>query len=300
MKRIGRILFCLLPLFITFVLQNLISIPLCGVSALTIVLQNYRSGIPLMELYEKIVAFWSTSDFLIALSASYAVAALFLFGFWYWKKYANTQELISAKNAFNPWIVASLALLAVGLQYVTTYLTTFVGIMRPDWMRAYESLAEMAGFDSASPLLVAYSCLIAPISEELIFRGVTLGCAKKAMPAAAAVCLQAVLFGIFHMNIIQGIYAAFLGLFLGYLCEEGGSITIPILLHAFFNFSGTFLSRYLYFHIEQPFFFLLWLTVGVLLTYTGIFLFQHGVMVRDLPKEFAKSHASRLNSKASE
>ena len=33
--------------------------------------------------------------------------------------------------------------------------------------------------------------------------------------------------------------------------------------------------------MEQPFFFLLWLTVGVLLTYAGIFLFQHGIAVRD-------------------
>ena len=89
-------------------------------------------------------------------------------------------------------------------------------------------------------------------------------------------------FGIFHMNIIQGIYAAFLGLFLGYVCEESGTIAAAILFHAVFNLCGTFFNPYMYYHMEQPFFFLLWLTVGVLLTYAGIFLFQHGTAVRDM------------------
>ncbi|KAI4448879.1 hypothetical protein C823_003406 [Eubacterium plexicaudatum ASF492] len=83
------------------------------------------------------------------------------------------------------------------------------------------------------------------------------------------------------MNIIQGIYAAFLGLFIGYLKEAGGSIAIPIVFHAFFNIFGSFAGDSMYYHMEQPFFFLLWLTVGVLLTYAGIFLFQYGISVRD-------------------
>lgn len=280
MKRVGRILFCLLPLLITIGLQNLVSIPLCGISAVITVLQNYQSQIPLMELYEKIILVWSSSTFVIGLSALYAVSALVLFGFWYWKKLAGEQEQVPIRNAFNIWIVAAMLLLAIGLQYVTSYLMSFVAALRPDWMRAYEALIESAGLDTLSPLLVIYSCIIAPVSEELIFRGVTFGYAKKAMPVIWAVCLQAVLFGVFHMNIIQGIYAAFLGLFLGYIRETGGTVAVPMLLHAFFNFCGTFLNPYMYYRADQPFFFLLWLTAGVLLTYAGIFLFQHGVMLR--------------------
>ena len=60
-----------------------------------------------------------------------------------------------------------------------------------------------------------------------------------------------------HMNIIQGIYAAFLGLFLGYVCEESGTIAAAILFHAVFNLCGTFFNPYMYYHMEQPFFFLL-------------------------------------------
>ena len=281
MKRIGRFLFCLLPLIITIVLQNLITVPICGITAIALVLKNKHAGISFDDLLNELFSLWSTGPFIIFVSMTYAIVALIIFGFWYRKKLAPAQERIAIKSAFNPWIVFSLLLLSVGLQYVISYLMNFIGMLRPDWMQSYSDLIDTAGISTPSALTLMYSLLIAPVSEELIFRGVTFGYAKKALPLAGAICLQAVLFGVFHLNIIQGIYAAFLGLFIGYLCETGGSIAIPILFHAFFNTFGSLASASMYYHMEQPFFFLFWLTVGVLLTYGGIFMFQHGVRVRD-------------------
>lgn len=281
MKRIGRFLFCLLPLIITIVLQNLISIPICGITAIALVLKNNRTGISWDELLNELFSLWSTGPFIIFVSMTYAIAALVIFGFWYRKKIAPMQERVAVRSAFNPWIVCSLLLLSVGLQYVISYLMNFIGMLRPDWMQSYSDLIDTAGIGTPSVLTILYAVIIAPVSEELIFRGVTFGYAKKALPLTGAVCLQAVLFGIFHLNMIQGIYAAFLGLFIGYLCQAGGSLAIPILFHAFFNTFGSLASASMYYHMEQPFFFLLWLTVGVLLTYAGIFMFQHGIRVRD-------------------
>ncbi len=280
MKRIRCILFCLLPLIITLVLQVLASIPVYGITAIAAILKNYYLGMPFDEISNGLLSLWSSSTFIIWVSMIYAVFALILFGFWYRKKIAADQELIPISSAFNIQIISSLLILAVGLQYVVQYLMSFIGAIRPDWMQSYADLSESAGLGSMSPLMLAYACIIAPVSEELIFRGVIFGHAKKTFSVVSAVCLQAVLFGIFHMNMIQGIYAAFLGLFLGYLCEAGGTIAVPMLFHSFFNLCGSLFNPYMYYHIEQPFFFLLWLTVGVLLTYAGIFLFQHGTFLR--------------------
>ncbi len=281
MKRIGRFLFCLLPLIITIVLQNLVSIPICGITAIAVLIKNNHTQISLDELINELLSIWSTGPFIIFVSMTYAIAALVIFGFWYRKKLAANQERVAVKAAFDLRIVFALLLLSFGLQYVIGYLMNFIGMLRPDWMQSYTELIDTAGIGTLSPLTIIYAVIIAPISEELIFRGVTLGYAKKIMPVTGAVCLQAVLFGIFHMNMIQGIYAAFLGLFIGYLKEAGGSIAIPIVFHAFFNIFGSFAGDSMYYHMEQPFFFLLWLTVGVLLTYAGIFLFQYGITVRD-------------------
>ena len=281
-KRIRCILFCLLPLIITLVLQILVSIPVCGVTVITALLKNYNHESAGSKTFNDLLSLWSSSSFIIWVSMLYAIAALILFGFWYYKKLAADQELVPVKYAFNIQIISSLFLLAAGLQYVVQYLMSFIGVVRPDWMQSYADLSESAGLGSMSPLTLVYACIIAPVSEELIFRGVTLGYAKKSLSVTAAIVLQAVLFGVFHMNIIQGIYAAFLGLFLGYLFEAGGSIAVAMLFHAFFNLCGSFFSPYMYYGIDQPFFFMLWLTVGVLLTYAGIFLFQHGTAVRDM------------------
>ncbi|MDE7313308.1 MAG: CPBP family intramembrane metalloprotease [Eubacterium sp.] len=281
MKRIGRILFCLLPLILTIILQNLVTVPICGITAMAVLFKNRGTNLPFAELINELLSLWSTAPFVIFVSMTYAIAALFIFGYWYRKKFARSQERVAVRSAFNPWIVFSLLLLSVGLQYVISYLMNFIGVLRPDWMQSYTELIDSAGIGTLSPLMLFYALIVAPISEELVFRGVTLGYAKKALPVAGAVCLQAVLFGIFHLNMIQGIYAAFLGLFIGYLHEAGGSVVIPMLFHAFFNSFGTLAGAGMFYHIEQPFFFLLWLTVGVLLTYAGIFLFQHGIQVRD-------------------
>lgn len=281
MKRIGRFLFCLLPLLITIVLQNLVSIPICGISAIVTILKNKNSGMSFDQLLKELLSLWSEGPFIIFVSMVYAISALVIFGYWYRKKLAPSQERVTIKSALNPQIIFALLLLSVGLQYVISYLMNFIGMLRPDWMQSYSELMDTAGIGTLSPLTIVYAIIIAPVSEELIFRGVTLGYAKKALPVTGAVCLQAILFGVFHMNMIQGIYAAFLGLFIGYLCEAGGSLIIPIVSHAFFNIFGSFATASMYYHMEQPFFFLLWLTVGVLLTYAGIFLFQHGIAVRD-------------------
>ena len=60
--------------------------------------------------------------------------------------------------------------------------------------------------DEPSLILVLYSVLIGPVCEELIFRGLTLKYAKRAMPFWVANFLQALLFGVFHMNMIQDVY----------------------------------------------------------------------------------------------
>lgn len=281
-KPIKHVLFCLMPLLLAFAVQFLVCIPVYGVSAISTILKYYGTGLTFTEIFNRLFMLWSSSSFIIWLSMLCSIASLCIFGFWYRKKLARQQERTAARYAINLRMILALFLLALGLQYVTAYVTSFVGAVRPDWMRAYQDLMNSVSFDeTVSPIMAFYACLIAPVSEELIFRGITLGYAKKAMSAAAAICLQAVLFGIFHMNMIQGIYAGLIGLFLGYLCETGGTVLIAMLFHAFFNFCGTFFNSILFYRTQQPFFFLLWLTVGVLLTYGGIFLFQHAVLVRD-------------------
>ena len=179
MKRIGRILFCLLPLFITVALQNLVSIPIFGITAIVSAIKSYQNSLSFSTLYNDLIALWTSGPFMIWISIIYAVTALFIFGFWYHKKLADTQEEVPVSSSLNIWIILSMLLLSIGLQYVVTYLTSFVGSIRPDWMQAYEDLMNMADIGSLSPLTITYACIIAPISEELISAALPLVMQKR-------------------------------------------------------------------------------------------------------------------------
>ena len=111
-----------------------------------------------------------------------------------------------------------------GTQFAANFIANLTGYIRPDWLQQYNKLFETSGITDTTFVTVLYSVILAPICEELIFRGITMRCARKALPFALANLMQAALFGLFHLNWIQGIYAFALGIVLGYVCEHGGSI----------------------------------------------------------------------------
>ena len=113
-------------------------------------------------------------------------------------------------------------------------------------METYQEMLETAGLDGNITLIMfVYSVLMAPISEELIFRGVTLRIAQRALPFWPANILQAALFGLFHMNPLQGCYTFVIGLILGYIVHKGGSIYHVIVFHFLFNLWGTSAAQWM-------------------------------------------------------
>lgn len=78
-----------------------------------------------------------------------------------------------------------------------------------------------------------YICVGAPIAEELLFRGLLLR-SLQPMGKRFAIIVTAVLFGLFHGNIIQAPFACIVGLVLGYVTVEY-SIGWAMVLHMFNN-----------------------------------------------------------------
>jgi len=77
--------------------------------------------------------------------------------------------------------------------------------------------------------------IMAPILEELIFRGVILDGLLKKYRATGAIFLSALLFGIVHLNPWQFVGAFLLGLLFGWVYWQTKSLLLTILLHFFNN-----------------------------------------------------------------
>lgn len=86
-------------------------------------------------------------------------------------------------------------------------------------------------------------CVMPAIAEELLFRGAFQGLMRPC-GSAAAIFAPALLFGVLHLNLAQGLTAFACGVFLDWLAERSGSILPGMLLHLVNN-ALAFLTIYL-------------------------------------------------------
>lgn len=157
--------------------------------------------------------------------------------------YSHTQRLSPA--CFG-WIV----LLGFAVQHVISLLMAAIYAIMPSAMDQYTEMIDSSGISQYSILWAVSTLILPPIVEEIIFRGLILQYLGRAGARfLVSNLIQAVLFGVFHMNFVQGIYTALLGFLLGWLAYRYDSILVPMVLHAIFNLFGTVLvdleSRFL-------------------------------------------------------
>lgn len=93
------------------------------------------------------------------------------------------------------------------------------------------------------PITLFIIGLVVPFVEEIVFRGAIMRNLKRHMPIAAVLVIQAALFGLYHMNLVQGFMAFFLGLNIGLAVYFSGSLWAGILIHALNNSISVILSR---------------------------------------------------------
>ena len=54
--------------------------------------------------------------------------------------------------------------------------------------------------------------IAAPVVEEILFRGIVLRSIRKFSPVWASILISSVLFGVYHLNIVQAAYATLMAL----------------------------------------------------------------------------------------
>ena len=100
---------------------------------------------------------------------------------------------------------------------------------------AYEQSAATA-FEGQNPiLLILATVVVGPMAEELIFRGMTYRRARHHLGCGWAMVISSLLFGLYHGNVIQFLYAAGLGFLLAALYEKSRSLLVPTLAHMAVN-----------------------------------------------------------------
>jgi len=131
-------------------------------------------------------------------------------------------------------------LLGIILNLLLSPLETVFAKLSPDTSNAYTSL--LGEILTGNPLLLLLGVgIIAPIAEEILFRFFVYENLKKVSVLYASV-FSSFLFGLMHLNPIQGIYGFLLGLLFVHQNNKKQSIAPSCLMHIGINSSTILLS----------------------------------------------------------
>ncbi len=143
----------------------------------------------------------------------------------------SVRRILGGRNLL--WIIA----LGIGCQFLVSGLLSLIQPFFDETFSDYNQTIDNL-FRGNIIVVVILTVIIAPITEELIFRGMVMGSLKTVISSLGANIFQAAAFGLYHMNLVQGIYAFILGLILGSMALRFHSVKASILLHMAVNASA--------------------------------------------------------------
>lgn len=85
------------------------------------------------------------------------------------------------------------------------------------------------------PLAILSFGIMAPIAEELLFRGILYNRLKKYMKVISAIFFSSLFFGLYHGDAVSGTYAFLMGCLIAYLYERMGNFYIAVAAHMVAN-----------------------------------------------------------------
>lgn len=77
--------------------------------------------------------------------------------------------------------------------------------------------------------------VISPVAEEIVFRGIVYNRLRRNYTLNIALIYSAIFFGLYHGNVVQGVYGFLLGLLMAVMYEKYGSFLVPVILHGAAN-----------------------------------------------------------------
>lgn len=137
--------------------------------------------------------------------------------------------------------ILCLVLLGIVLQFVVSVLLGLILPFFPETNAAYQELVENL-VPGNSLLSFVITGLLAPIGEEFIFRGVTISLMEEEISFGWINLMQAFLFGVYHMNLVQFIYAFAIGMILGLVLKKYRNLKACIIVHGTINILANVLS----------------------------------------------------------
>lgn len=193
----------------------------------------------------KLIQYIQQGNPLMILNFVQELITLACFGLWYYFREKKYQYRPNYKKAFSIKNVLSIAGIAFLGQYALDLLMILVYFVMPGIFAQYVDLMKNLEINAANPVLMIFCVgIFGPLVEEVLFRGMVFGKLRRVFSFWPAALISGAIFGLYHMNLVQGIYAGVFGIILAYVFEKTETIWGCYLLHALFNLSSYVIEGY--------------------------------------------------------
>ncbi|MGN0675768.1 MAG: lysostaphin resistance A-like protein [Oscillospiraceae bacterium] len=143
------------------------------------------------------------------------------------------------RNGYGGGTVAKLITLCIGLQTAAALLSNIITLILKQFGLEGKTI-DLSATTSlpANLFMYFYACLLGPVLEELLYRGVLLQSMRK-YNERFAIFLSAVIFGLMHQNYQQFLLGFLVGIPLAVVTIKYGSLLPAILTHIVMNTTST-------------------------------------------------------------
>jgi len=134
--------------------------------------------------------------------------------------------------------------IALGTMYICNYITILINFIL-GWIKGSPIINPLESIVGTNVIAnIIFGGLLAPIMEEVIFRGALINRLRK-YGDVICIFVSAFAFGLIHGNLSQLFYAFGVGIVFAYITLKTGTIKYSIILHIVINLLGIVVVPYL-------------------------------------------------------
>lgn len=242
LMKIWRVVY---PVGIYFLISNIISVIFVMISAMLMQMNAISSGeaIDVLTLQEELTAsIYKNSMMLTAIAAAIMIPIAYLL-FRNDKKKENIRYEKCQLGLFGLIILVAATACLGGNQLLSI---SRLDVLFPGYMEIQKAI-----YGGNIVMKVLAAVILAPVVEELLFRGLVFKRLDKYVGKLPAMILSSLFFGVYHGNVVQGVYAFVIGMVFVFIYDKYKTLMAPILAHIFANFvsilseTGVFDSLYI-------------------------------------------------------
>ena len=153
---------------------------------------------------------------------------------WFYSRDRAARKIGGLVASQKPWqlkIPEMLLFLGMGAAF-SQFANMLIGVLQSvlNYQEYQDSMDQMMEGKQMWFLILCMG-IIAPLAEEIVFRWLIYLRLRDYMRMGAAAVISGLIFGIYHGNLVQAVYAGLLGVFFAYFLDISGCLWSSVLLH---------------------------------------------------------------------